>query len=1033
MSVLVRPLVHSAPGGPTTGITLTLPSVLPDGTLIVVSVGSPNTITAPAGFTALFAELTNGYHFRMWYRFASSDASATYQWTWASTANAELTAALLYDSSGSNLTLGTPVTSIPTSTTTSLPVVTPAQAGSAYLYGVGGANGSGGLSSHTGVNLGAFNLTAMGYYGIAGTSAPGTQVLLSATTSTTWNIGVIEVQSAVAGAAVVVGEGHTASTTASLSGASGSISAQTQNNDRLLALVSARNAGSATTLKPPSDIAYRASTWQIHGTAATSETITLTNFQAGDRAILFFRCGTTNTIGAVPAGWDQLQLDTGVGPGSAYIYTTIIGAGGLNNPGDTITWRATSSGGFAVQLAGFYSLRGGSLSIDASTLTDRASASTALTQAVTTSLDSALLVLIGYVDIGSGPSGISGGNATSLGGTSGYGMAYAYQAVAGESIQYTWSGGTQKWFVGTVALTSSISNDWTLVPNSSVSDITNKISTAVFHRKWATGDLTSYSFLSNNTSGIINVELLTVGNLDATSPVTTAAAQATAGAAALSTPAISPGTSDELTVQFFAGNSTPGAALAAPFDQPPSPIIFGGASNQLSVAVGDVSLCDPQYANTGSHTAAGATVALSLKASTAPTRSTANVRVNQFLLMGAVALATPFSTPPAGASGPSNPATLPRPQLISSLISRIPSQSYLSGVPPPVVVDAPNSAFRLPTIADNFSRFIARIPGSANGDGAGGNLRETQTTAEVVVQGAANLRETQVTAEAVVQDSAILRMTQDTVDVTVRIAEHYRLTQITMDVLIREGPLPPPPPPPPVNPTTSTTPEPSTAIVYSLARQVFEPLQEFTATIRAAVIEASEAGTTWADLPNPWSTYLATWDSFPSKDQPGVFLGLDDGTQIKWSDLPNAWSTYNQSWDSFPAGGNVDLFGDNATTDAGAAIAYSLVPALVQNNSRHDILLDSWDFILKVASFFELVTVEFDSLKQPLSPPVPITATAISLNDKSTYSVSKAYPGPGQNKYSRYIRVTMSGVSFTRAFAFGGATIFVQILERPSN
>jgi len=239
---------------------------------------------------------------------------------------------------------------------------------------------------------------------------------------------------------------------------------------------------------------------------------------------------------------------------------------------------------------------------------------------------------------------------------------------------------------------------------------------------------------------------------------------------------------------------------------------------------------------------------------------------------------------------------------------------------------------------------------------------------------------------------------------------------------------PVPPPPVPLAPETG----PRKAIVYSLARQVFEPIQEFANTVRSAVIESAQSGVTWEQLTNAWSTYLAPWDSFATQNQVGVFLGVDDGTQTTWNDLPNAWSTYSQTWNSFPAGGNVDLFSDNSTTDAGLPIPYSMVPALIYESSRQNILLDSWDFILKIAPFFELLTIEFDALPFALGNPIPITATPIDLSDSSTFSTPKAYPGPQQNRYARYIRVTLSGNSYYRAFAFGGATIFVQIQERPS-
>lgn len=417
--------------------------------------------------------------------------------------------------------------------------------------------------------------------------------------------------------------------------------------------------------------------------------------------------------------------------------------------------------------------------------------------------------------------------------------------------------------------------------------------------------------------------------------------------------------------------------------------------------------------------------------SSLPIRSSANVRINQLALV--VLSNTPGFTPP---STDNRAPLLPDDGImrVPRLLSRIgpmTGSDFSSIPPPPPPPGGPSASPLILPQPPPFSVIAARFASVNATAGNPGNLRMTQDTMDVTVAGPANLRETQVSMDVEVVDAAALRVTQDTADVTLRVAEHYRVTQVTMDVLIREGPLPPPPPPPPP-PANNPAIGPTTATVYSLDRQVFEPLQQFQVIVRAATIETAETGVTWNDLPNPWSTYLATWDSFFAAEQQAVFLGLDDGTETTWADLPNPWSTYLQSWNSFPAGGNVDTFSDNSTTDAGLAIPYSMTPALVYESSRQNILLDSWDFILKVASFFELLTVEFDSLRQPLSNPVPVTATAISLNDKSTFSVPKAYPGPTQNVYRRYIRVTMSGLSFSRSFAFGGATVFVQIQERPS-
>jgi hypothetical protein len=236
--------------------------------------------------------------------------------------------------------------------------------------------------------------------------------------------------------------------------------------------------------------------------------------------------------------------------------------------------------------------------------------------------------------------------------------------------------------------------------------------------------------------------------------------------------------------------------------------------------------------------------------------------------------------------------------------------------------------------------------------------------------------------------------------------------------------------PPTPTPANSTPTGPNKAIVYSLDRGVFEPIQVFPEIIRSVTQEATAEGVTWADLTNPWATYQASWDSFPNTDQIAVFFGADGGNSTTWAELTNPWSTYNTPWDSFPAGGEVYIFSVNSPNDNGVSIPYSFTPVYLFDDSNKNILIDSWELFFKIAGSFELATIEFDALKYPKATPTTLFNTFVDLSDPTTYAIPKSLPT--LNQYSRYIRIIFSGESFTRAFAFGGGTVFVMIQERPS-
>jgi hypothetical protein len=223
---------------------------------------------------------------------------------------------------------------------------------------------------------------------------------------------------------------------------------------------------------------------------------------------------------------------------------------------------------------------------------------------------------------------------------------------------------------------------------------------------------------------------------------------------------------------------------------------------------------------------------------------------------------------------------------------------------------------------------------------------------------------------------------------------------------------------------------PSKALVLNLDRQVFEPIQVFSEVIRAVGPEVSGSGTTWAQLTNSWSSYNVPWNSFPGQNAIALMFGTAGTASVLWQNLTQPWSSYNVPWNSFPGGGKVYRFSANAANDNGRSIAYFYVPALLQVESNKVLLIDSWDFFFGIAQGFEIASITFEALRYPYGAPTPITATLVDLSDGRTFAVPKVLPN--QNKYNRYIKVTFSGSSFNRGFAFDGGIIFVQVQERAS-
>ena len=126
----------------------------------------------------------------------------------------------------------------------------------------------------------------------------------------------------------------------------------------------------------------------------------------------------------------------------------------------------------------------------------------------------------------------------------------------------------------------------------------------------------------------------------------------------------------------------------------------------------------------------------------------------------------------------------------------------------------------------------------------------------------------------------------------------------------------------------------------------------------------------------------------------------------------------------------MDVFSINSSNDNGASIPYSFTISFLTAGTTKTALLDSWEFFFADAQNFELATILFEALTFPFAVPSVITATFVDLSDPTTFAIPKALPT--QNTYNRYIRVTFSGISFYRGFAFEGGTIFLQTQERPS-
>lgn len=197
------------------------------------------------------------------------------------------------------------------------------------------------------------------------------------------------------------------------------------------------------------------------------------------------------------------------------------------------------------------------------------------------------------------------------------------------------------------------------------------------------------------------------------------------------------------------------------------------------------------------------------------------------------------------------------------------------------------------------------------------------------------------------------------------------------------------------------------ASALGLSNGTFETLQTFSEVIRSGRPIASATGVRWQDLPNPWVTYNVPWSSFASVNSQGVFLGTDAG--------------------------QVHLFTSASSNDNGVQIPFFFVLSLLSAGPREDLILDSWEVFFKPSGAVEFLTLDFSSLGFPLDTPATLTDTFFDLSSSKTYGEPKAFPGAVlASQYARYIELNFSGVSFARALAFGGGTIFVNRQQRRS-
>lgn len=193
------------------------------------------------------------------------------------------------------------------------------------------------------------------------------------------------------------------------------------------------------------------------------------------------------------------------------------------------------------------------------------------------------------------------------------------------------------------------------------------------------------------------------------------------------------------------------------------------------------------------------------------------------------------------------------------------------------------------------------------------------------------------------------------------------------------------------------------AIVYSLARQVFEPIQVFSEVITAAANVVEGTGTFWNTLGGTFDNYPIDWSSFPAGEAQDVWIGTGVGA--------------------------VHKFNASQPNDNSAEIPYFFQPSLFNINPTTDVAIDSVELYMDPSTVFELTTLQFEGLQYPNDAnPDVISEIGMNAADSSTYKLDDFLPtltnSQGLAPYYRWLRMTFFGVSFARAFAYGGGNLF---------
>ena len=189
------------------------------------------------------------------------------------------------------------------------------------------------------------------------------------------------------------------------------------------------------------------------------------------------------------------------------------------------------------------------------------------------------------------------------------------------------------------------------------------------------------------------------------------------------------------------------------------------------------------------------------------------------------------------------------------------------------------------------------------------------------------------------------------------------------------------------------------ASYYSLARQVWEPVETFTEGISASWPGVIVSGQTWANDPYLWSTSPYTWDDIPNAQQLGVFIGTTVG-QV------------HQFFKGF--------------TDDGAAIPYSMTGPLFSADPSKTHSLDRYELYMEPASQPEIVTSDVLAYGAPFQPATIIDSLPSDISLTSWVN-QPIVPGPANpNNYeANFFQLVIYCILSQGGFAFAGGTAYL--------